>query len=414
MISLTKEVIKFISLLFLTLTATILLLLAKYPSWENHLQVDISIFYSRAYFFLTNLNLHGIQNNEYQPMALLFFVFLSPILLIQNSVDAYILAFLFINCLLIFILAYLYVKMSNQRSLFVYSLILLFTGPIILYRFELLVTTFVILSFYFWKQRKFSWSAIFLAIATLTKVYPIILLPYFMIKLSTQKFSKSITYLATYMVTVIVFLLLFFAIFQINFSDLNNALSYHAQKSISFESSWAIVVTLLNMITTGNPPPLETHHRMWAIDRNFIFAPLWFYNFFWILPVGFLYVKFLKHNRSNENLDINFLLLLILTLLTTSKVFAPQYLIWYMLLIPLINTNVLLSNKSWVLSFFLILLITFLTQIIYPLFFSNFIEFFLAGQSIQFFFLNGIRNLLMVVLFFVLYRNFVKVKSTDR
>src|SRR3989344_4845207 len=173
--------IKFASFLFLALVIIVLLLQAFDLNWRGHLRVDIDGQYiSNARHFLKLHNLNSLGNNEYQPGAVLFFAALSPVLLVQDSSESFLLALFTVNIILIIIFAILYKKISGLLGIFTFSLLILFIGPIILYRFDLFTFLFILIAIWFWQKHKFNLSLFFLGIATIIKIYPVLLVPYFL------------------------------------------------------------------------------------------------------------------------------------------------------------------------------------------------------------------------------------------
>lgn len=382
----------------LILVLVVLLLQAYHPSWFNHMSIDVSVFYSRADYFINNLNFAQVNSNEYQPGALIFFALLSPILLINNSYITFTQTFFLANLFLVFLISFLYSKITNYKSIIIFSLILVFTGPIIFFRFELFAITFILLSLYFLYTQKYILSSISLAFATTIKLFPMVLLPYFLIKrYRSDGLMAVIVYFLTFFIATCLFISIFIFTFKSSLYDISNAINYHSSKSISIESNWATFITLIYTITNGTVPPLEANFRMWALDRNIIVFPVNFYNYFWVLPISLLYIWLLTRKSLDIKKDSIFLISLLLTFIVSSKVQAPQYLLWFTLLIPLISANTLFSDKSLTIAFFLILLVLFLTQFIYPLSFGNFLEFYKNGTNLEFFWINALRNILLLI-----------------
>jgi len=236
-----------IGYLFLFLSVVLITLLAFDSSYFPHLQVDIVVFYNRANFFLQNLSLEHLANNEYQPGALLFFILLSPILSINNSFDTFKLAFFAANILLLFLASIIPAKTVGWMGIAVFGLILLFTGPIILFRFDLLAALVVNLSFYFWLKDKKILSFVILSIATQIKVYPIIFLPYLLfLSFKNKGIKVAFGHLLCFLGSLIIFLSLFILIFDARLADIINALDFHAKKPLGIESVYATVLLLLN------------------------------------------------------------------------------------------------------------------------------------------------------------------------
>ena len=81
----------------LIVVIAILFYQAQIPLWKNHLQVDVVTFFNRAKYFFTSCSWTGLQINEYQPGALLFF--LVPLLIVGSKASylAYLNVFIFLD-----------------------------------------------------------------------------------------------------------------------------------------------------------------------------------------------------------------------------------------------------------------------------------------------------------------------------
>ena len=318
-----------IGYLFLFLSVVLITLLAFDSSYFPHLQVDIVVFYNRANFFLQNLSLEHLANNEYQPGALLFFILLSPILSINNSFDTFKLAFFAANILLLFLASIIPAKTVGWMGIAVFGLILLFTGPIILFRFDLLAALVVNLSFYFWLKDKKILSFVILSIATQIKVYPIIFLPYLLfLSFKNKGIKVAFGHLLCFLGSLIIFLSLFILIFDARLADIINALDFHAKKPLGIESVYATVLLLLN--TPHLPQPVGAY-GIWGFSPKDIVLPLQVYNYLWLIPFIILHIVLFFQARR-PNFDLRFCLVNILSFLIFSKVFAHQYLIWFLLI----------------------------------------------------------------------------------
>ncbi len=388
-----------ISYASLFLVLSFLLILTTYPIYYIHLHGDINVFYNRASFFIRNLGLANLVDNEYQPGALLFFIILSPILIISNSEVLYLLVLFVANIFLVLLNAFIYSRYNKAENILIFSAVLLFTGPIIFYRFDLLVVTIVNLALLFWKKRHEFTASFLLGIGTQVKVYPLIFLPYLLI-LSYRKsgFLTMIKHIAAYILGLLSFLFLFNFLFKYNLANFFNSLQFHILKSVGLESPWATLITLFNFFTSGSLPQTEFSNGIMAISHKNIIGPLWLYNYIWIIPFILIHIWFfLKSKNIRPYLDIRFYMLNTLLLLIFSKVIAPQYILWFTLLIPFMNLKTLIYKKRWVINFLIIILICLLYQIIYPLNYSAWIYDFQKGNLSYLFLINTLRNFLMII-----------------
>lgn len=396
---------KLICYLFLFLVLIILLFQAWHPAWYAHISTDVYVYYNRASYFLTHSNLTGLDTNEHLPGAILLFLSAIPSLWISNTFDSYIRGFLTVNLVLLLIIAFVYQQYKRAANITIYGMILLMTGPIMFFRFDLLVVLFTILSFYFWQKKNQIFSTILLAIATLVKIYPIIFLPYYLVLSFKEKgFFQTFILLATYIFTGYFLLAGYLLFFQIPLQNFQYSLNFHALKPVHTESIWVDILNYYYLLTIGRFPQIISVWGINGIAPEYAVFPLWFYNWIWVLPVGILYFWiFTKSKKYKLHFDIRVCLLVVLLFLIFSKVLSHQYLLWFFLLIPLIPTQTLLT-RVWVVNLFLVLLITYFQQYIYPLNYSQFLAGFSnPGDSWHLFIINSISHLLMIVLAFRLF-----------
>lgn len=394
--------VSLIAYLSLIITVISLLLLAYHPSWRYHLRVDIDGQYmANAHTFLKYGNLSHQGYNEYQPGAVLFFLFLSPILLLQNTNDAYLTALFAVNCLLILVLAYIFQKNTNKINLVVFALILLFTGPIVLYRFELYVTICLILSLVFWKKQKYYLSYFILGMATLIKIYPALLLPYFLILDFKNKRYKNIIFsLISFFLGVFLFLMAYLYFFQVPALKILSDLNIHSRKPVHVESLWGTAVTLYSKITTGAYALGRGDLGIFGIAKEFVPGPPAFYNYFWIPTLGLIYLWLLLKLKRRSYLNVKICLFIILVFLATSKILTDQYLLWFMLLFPLVDFPMQSKEQNyWYVNLILILITAFLSQYVYPLRYNELLGgFYTDGTWTSIFWVLTARNFFLIVL----------------
>ena len=293
----------FLCYLFLTICVLIILLQGLHPVWSGHLITDLFIFKERS--------VGNFTNNEYQPGALFFFSLLSPFA-INQTLDTYKVALFSANILLIFLTAFLIHKISKVQNNIILGLIILFTGPILLFRFDLLVVFLVISSFYFFKKGILYISSIPLALAITVKIYPIIYLPYFAFNLYKQNRVKElIKFFISFVFIFAGFLLLFTNLYNFSFIQLLESIKYHALKPIGVEGFWSALISIFHTFSTGSPPSLIAEYVTWGISHQDQLLPMWFFDNFWILVLILLYFF---HFKKGSDKRFNEIFLITITL----------------------------------------------------------------------------------------------------
>ena len=383
----------------LALTIIVLLLQTTLPFWSEHLQTDVNVYFWRVQYLVEHGNFTKLSGNEYQPGALFFFALLSPILLLKNSADSFTLALFIVNIFLIGALALLYFRFGDGRNILLFSLILLLSGPIVFYRFELFVMVLVVFSLYLWqKKHALFWSALFLGLATMVKVFPIVLLPYYcLIAYKNKNLPMLLSILSGFAIGFGGFLLLFMLVFQAPLSIFSSSLVF-LRSPVHTESLWGVLLTLIPKLTAGIYAKGAGSLGIFGIAPEFQIGPLWFYNNFWILPMSLFYLWYSKSRQTHDlNLDLRIVIGVILLFLTFAKILHHQYTLWFMLLLPLLNIDQIFKNSFWVVNIFVILVMSLLHQYIYPLNFYTFIgEFYTYGTREYLFWMIVARNVLLV------------------
>lgn len=354
-------------------TLGLMLWQARLPLWNQHLQVDIWVWWQRIEFWFRGRTFSGLAGNEILPLTLLYLFV--PILSIPFgwlSYANYLPASLLLN-LSVIGLHLIFVK---RKTLFLLSL--LFLGPILLFRFDALVTLLLILSFVSFQKNRPGWSGFWLGLATGLKVFPIIFLPY-LLWLARRRALFLIYFAEALIVPVLAFFIL-----GGSWEQVVEALNFHNLKLISIESVPGSVITGWSLITRGVPPTLLAGYGIWAIS-----GPAALFNRLWLVPIGLVYY-FIWKNRA-KRFDWGAPLALILTFLVFSKNLNPQYIWWFMALLPFVKAGRLV----WTLT----LVVALLNQLVYPIFYTTLIEdFYQKNQSYWVYYLLLLRNLGIVYL----------------
>lgn len=341
-----------------------------------HLYPDVFTFHDRATYFWENLSLANLGHNEYQPGALVFFFLVSGFSFILNStLETFKTALFTANVLLILGTAFLFDRMKKTAGVILLAVLLASLGPILLYRFDLLVIFLLTLVFYLWEKGRFEIAMTILSFSVLVKVYPLIFLPYLLfLAHKKHKILRPVYLLSIFGSSLISYFLLYTILFQVSFIDSYTSYNFHNLKSVATESVWASLFYFGHIVSGMALPLMESAYGINAILRTQVYPSIDFYNYFWILPVGLLNLYyFYKTRKHGSELDYKFIALNMLVFLIFYKVFSNQYWAWFLFLIPLISWKTL-SRSSWVINIFLIILTTILHTFIYPLNYTEWLD----------------------------------------
>jgi hypothetical protein len=406
---------KKILLIFFTLVVlTTVFFQAQNYLWRGHLEVDVYVFYKRVEFFLNNAGLSNLKGNEYLPGSLLFFF--APFLfnlfsLSQLDYSVYLTSFQLLILLFIIFHLRFYLQKRPYLNSFLFLMLVLGTGPILLFRFEMAVSILALLSILFFKKNKYYLSFLFLGLAVSLKVYPLIFLPYLLLLLLFKKRYKKaglgfLVFLLGFLITVIPFYL-----FGGDYKQIKSSLQFHAEKPLSIESMYGSFLTFESLVKSGRPPHLIGGYGVWGI-KNSLNDNI-FLNWFWVLVLTCFYIFLYFKKFFHKKIKPGVFLLLSLLFLIFSKNLHPQYIFWFISFIPFLKY----SKKhqfDYLVIFFIAFLIAFINQLVYPILYTQFLEqFYELGRNIEVFYLQFLRNISIIFLFVISLKYIVFKESIE-
>lgn len=337
---------------------------------ERGTMSDLKLYYSYASFIVQGKIPYRDFPVEYPPLALV------PILLPQLmnlitsfSFIGYLFFFTVQSLLIVYGIGVLIFKLTEIQNLpksplktaLLYGFLVVGNLPFLLWRYDAFPTFLTLLALWLTLTRRPALAGIALGFGIAAKLYPVLLIPSFVIYYWVQKQNfLAIKFLSGATIAPLAIFLLFS---PVGLENLSYFLSYHQFRGIQIESlasGLLLIGHLLQWIRLEvvlNYGAFHLQHP-WgeAVIRGFIFAFLIGY-----VAIGISYFKqanFLEKRSIhllNQSLIIYILITLLLFILT-NKVFSPQYLVW---LLPFV---VLLPDK-YIALFAALSLITFL---IYP------------------------------------------------
>lgn len=393
-----------ILILWSSIVLMLLIYLGNQKAWQDHLVVDFGFYYRVAYAFFKNHSFGIIPENAYFPGSLFFFLIPAISFLFTNySWEDFIQSFIAVNIILIIIHLIIYYKKSIT-SAYIFLAILAFSGPLILYRHELFSSLILLISLIFLRNNKINSASFFLGFATSIKIFPVLILPYyFILALKNNQRSKIINILTFFIIGVLTTLSVY-VLQGSPISEISKSLNFNTTKPVHIESLWASFLTLNGKLINGNwILGKSDQNGIYGIDPNYVTIPIDFFNYAWVLPIAVFYLYILKKSGPNEKVKPEISFLIILLFIIFSKIITPQYLFWFLPLFPLftVGRNINLLSASLV----VILLTVMLTQFIYPLHYTDLLfKFYTSGQDSQYFFILFFRNILLILLFFLVFR----------
>ncbi len=276
---------------------------------------------------------------EYPPFALFFFIL--PRLFTAKYLTY---AILYQTEVIIFLIIGLWIFYDISRRLdrqpwklmTVYTLGVLAIGPITGNQFDVFPAILVLLALYlFWLNRHIAaWA--FLALATLTKIFPAVIAPLFLIYYLRNRQNRLIWQgLLTFALVSLAILLPFLIISP---TSLWSLYEYHAQRGIQIETTYSSAFTLAHLLGWVNVKA-SFNFGAWNIvgaPENVIAGVSTFLLLIFLVST-YWYVYFRNHSGQINIMTLGtYSFLIILIVLITSKILSPQYLIWLVPLLPLV------------------------------------------------------------------------------
>ena len=383
-----------IALIFST-SALVWLLWARAsdPRWFGHLQIDPVVFQTRAVSFLEHKSWAQVGTNEYQPGALWFFVATACGLDDPRNFDAFRHALLVANTILLCLHILLAAAFGERHSPWVMMILAAATGPILFYRFELLVSFLVLSGWLFWRRGHLNTCGFLTGLAMATKIYPILLTPIlFFDSWVAGKFRKAARlFLATCL--GLFGMAISIPILGAKGGDLSSAIQFHINKPFGIDGTLGTLIPILQHFL-GIPLRMAPRNGIHGFDSDL--GPLATTALTWMwLPIALaVMVLILRDQRKNLYPNVGGLFVLFGVFVGFGKLMAPQYTWWALSLVPFIGFD-WISKKRLALFLTLLVASQLIGQIVYPLNYSEFIKSFAqAPLENQLFWINAIKNLL--------------------
>ena len=330
-------------LIILSLTLTFCFL---FPNCFLSLLQELAIYYKYSLKLSEGLVPYRDFQLEYPPLALAFFYlpqllhFWEPI-----SFHTFCLSIYCINAFLSLLLglAFLHTWYPNNHAektaaAFKFLLLIAIITPISIFRFDIFPAFLTAFSAYFLCREHPFLSGIFLGLGTLSKLYPVILLPLFLLYLLANKKKHALLPL----LAGIAFPLLFCLPLSFVKPDWPmDFLGYHLHRGLQIESTAAGILLLWHNIT-AIPFAINFNYGAFHLASPLSQTGITLLTF--LAPVLMLWTLSSAWSRFREEKErtgtitsasLNtHALCLLLVFMATNKVFSPQYIVWLLPFIP--------------------------------------------------------------------------------
>jgi hypothetical protein len=338
--------------------------------------------------------------SEYPPLALLSY--LLPALFFRSTI-AYYVAFT-VEMLLFDLFAMVLITrvgarlgISSTRSLLFHALAIIAAGPIIVTSFDIIPAVLVLAALAFFVSGKSNIAWVLIGLGFLTKLYPIIVLPFFVLYQLRQKQYKQIAQGAAILTVIILALSLPW--FLLNANGFLSTYGYHLERGLHSESTYGSVLLLGKVLGLVQVEGIY-NFGSWNLNSPLAdqLAGVSFLIMAGLLGTIYLfYIRTILRETSNpvESAGlkptatatlIQYVSAAILIFMLSAKVFSMQYLVWLCPLLPLI------TGRRQVPLYAVFLMAGAISQYIYPYHYIQFMYFVPSVVVMMF-----IRNILMLI-----------------
>lgn len=377
----------------------ILLMQLRHGLWRGHLEGDIHIYFDRSNTFIATHSWKNMGFNEYPPGALWYFVFVRSVFFNPSSYLSFLSGIVFFNTIL-FIQHFLFFKRHAHRIAgYIFLIIALGMGPSLFFRIELLVSILTLYAWKYFRDEKYSTSALLLGLGVSVKLYPVVLLPLLLAELlRTRKFHELLPAVMYFFIGC-----LLPAAFYVGFGGTLAALLQHMQvqgmRLISLEGFWGTYLTILQSIKQA-PLLVSAAYNDHGLTSNLPFLGRTLMSSVCFILTGLVFVNTVFQSRKQTLKDAGWAFLLLFVLVYFTKTGGPQYRWWFMVFLPYIPPE-WFGKKFW---YWLTISFAFLSlalgQIVYPIFYSEFLSWFyqsVPGVSPRIFVVSTLRNILQLL-----------------
>ncbi|MCL1811071.1 MAG: DUF2029 domain-containing protein [Methanomassiliicoccaceae archaeon] len=303
----------------------------------------------------------SIPKMEYPPFALAFIVlprlFVSAPFAYEAAFAVMAFVFFMIGLLVVAKLAKRYYQ-NQHFAMLVYTALMLLMLPFVLDRYDIFPAILTLLSFYCLVTKKYTWAFVLLSIAAMTKLYPAMLFPIYLIPfIFNRDWSNVMKGAGMFVATAFLIVLPFFLL---DSDAVFHFLSYHMDRPMQIESTAASFVALLSLLGLTN------YDVVFSFGSDNMVGPLPDAVAPFLTPlmltasvaVYALYAYWLSKSREggldSENNRMVLLggaaVLTILAFIVFGKVLSSQYIIWIIpFVVFMMMTSIDHTSKKYIL-----------------------------------------------------------------
>jgi uncharacterized membrane protein len=278
----------------------------------------------------------------------------------------------------------------------IHALVIIAVGPIIVASFDIIPAVLVLAALVFFISGKSNIAWAFAGLGILTKLYPIIVVPFFVLYQLRQKQYKQIAQGAGILIVIVQALSLPWLV--LNAKGFLATYVYHLERGLHSESTYGSIL-LLGKITGLVQVEGIYNYGSWNLYSTLADQLAGFSIIIMAGLLGFVYILYLRSilEETKDPVEtaglkpaatimlIRCVAAAILIFMLSGKVFSMQYMVWLCPLLPLV------TGRRRVHFYAAFLTAGVISQIIYPYFYVQFEQFAPAPVVMIF-----IRNILLV------------------
>jgi uncharacterized membrane protein len=349
--------------LFVTVNIFILLIWMNFSVFDPRVHPDVELYLSYADLMKNGQIPYRDFTVEYPPLALL--LLLIPRLFSANIAgyaDGFAILMLAFNLLGLYFASRLsrLLKTNHFLTSVIYTFSFFIIGDIAINRFDVVPAVLSLAAIYYFLKGGDKTAWFVLALGVLTKLYPAVLAPLFIISyLRGKEYKPLLKNLAIFAGTGLVAVLPFLIASPEGFWGFIN---FHSERGLQLESGYASLLMLTEMLGLTKVEIVLAYSSVdvWAPASDFLLS---ISNYVAIAAVFACYVFYYRANPTKERDPAKlagFSVGVLSVLMVTTKIFSTQFVIWLFPLIFLIGGR--MRHPAWI-SFGIIAL---LSQYIYP------------------------------------------------
>jgi hypothetical protein len=381
---------------------------ANHPWWHPHIIVDVVVFCGRAESFFRNGFTWELTMNEYQPGALWFFAGVMGLGGGDKGFARFSETLMFVNLALLALHIFLARAFVSRRAAWAILVFGFLIGPILLCRFELLVSFFVIVAWILWTRGCYNPAGFFIGVAIATKLYPVLFVPLLLVACWRERgFVRaldSLLHVAWGGLLVVGGL----ALFGSNLNSMLAAFRFHMDKPFGVEGLLGSTVPLLQYIY-DIPLRMAPRNGIHGFEPDIFGAySETLLGWIWVPFVIVVGALILLQKRADRCAPADGLFLFIGTYVLLGKLVAPQYAWWALPFLAFIPVK-FMGTGRWIWSVALMGVTLLLSQIVYPLNYSEFLDSF-KGEAVEgwIFAVNFTKNMLWLYVILLVSGSFLK------